>query len=85
MNLDESIPALNKSIREQEDLPDMFHRAEWTSMNEDERLELEQQIAFNKKEQELYITRASKTILLILHRGFEKIKWGGRLMVLDGS
>ena len=27
--------------------------------------------------------RASKTILLILHRGFDKIKQGGRIMVLD--
>ena len=29
--------------------------------------------------------RASKTILSILHRGFEKIKQGGRVMVLDGK
>ena len=28
--------------------------------------------------------RASKTILLILHRGFDKIKQDGRVMVLDG-
>ena len=27
--------------------------------------------------------RASKTILLILHRGFDKIKQDGRVMVLD--
>ena len=27
--------------------------------------------------------RASKTILLILHTGFDKIKQGGRVMVLD--
>ena len=27
--------------------------------------------------------RASKTIISILHRGFEKIKEGGRVMVLD--
>ena len=27
--------------------------------------------------------RASKTILLILHRGFDKIKQSGRVMVLD--
>ena len=27
--------------------------------------------------------RASKTILSILHRGFDKIKHGGRFMVLD--
>ena len=29
--------------------------------------------------------RASKTILLILHRGFDKIKQDGRVMVLDGK
>ena len=29
--------------------------------------------------------RASKTILSILHRGFDKIKQGGRVMVLDGK
>ena len=29
--------------------------------------------------------RASKTILSILHRGFDKIKPGGRVMVLDGK
>ena len=27
--------------------------------------------------------RASKTILSILHRGFDKIKQGGKVMVLD--
>ena len=27
--------------------------------------------------------RASKTILLILHRGFDKIKQGGKVMVSD--
>ena len=43
-------------------------------MNEDEQTKLEQQIAFNKKEGGLYIMRASKTILLILHRGFDKMK-----------
>ena len=46
-------------------------------------MKLEQQIAFNEKKQELYIMRASKTILSILHRGFEKIKQDGRVMVLD--
>ena len=29
--------------------------------------------------------RASKTILSILHRGFDKIKQGGRVMALDGK
>ena len=44
--------------------------------------ELKQQIAFNEKEWVLYIMRASKTILSILHRGFNKIKQGGRVIVL---
>ena len=46
-------------------------------------MKLEQQIAFNEKKQELYIMRASKTIISILHRGFDKIKQDGRVMVLD--
>ena len=74
---------LNKSIREQEKLERRFRRAEWTSTNEDERTKLEQQIAFNKKKQVEYIMRASKTIISILHRGFEKIKQDGKVMVLD--
>ena len=74
---------LNKSIREQEKLERRFRRAEWTSMNEDERTKLEQQIAFNKKKQVEYIMRASKTIISILHRGFDKIKQDGKVMVLD--
>ena len=52
-------------------------------MNKDERTKLEQQIAFNEKERGLYIIRASKTILSILHRGFDKIKQDGKAMVLD--
>ena len=44
---------------------------------------MEQRIAFNEEKQSLYIMRASKTILSILHRGFDKIKQGGRVMVLD--
>ena len=48
-----------------------------------ERTKLEQRIAFNEEKQNLYIMRASKTILSILHRGFDKIKQGGRVMVLD--
>ena len=44
---------------------------------------MEQWIAFNEKKQGLYIMRASKTILSILHRGFDKIKQDGRVMVLD--
>ena len=52
-------------------------------MNKDERTKLEQQIVFNEKKQGEYIMRASKTILSILHRGFDKIKQDGRVMVLD--
>ena len=82
-NLDESMNELNRSIREQEKLERRFRRAEWTSTNEDERTKLEQQIVFNKKKQVQYMMRASKTIISILHRGFEKIKQDGRVMVLD--
>ena len=46
-------------------------------------MKLEQQIAFNEEKRSLYIMRASKTILSMLHRGFNKIKLGGRVMVLD--
>ena len=52
-------------------------------MNKDEITKLGQRIAFNEKKQGLYIMRASKTIISILHRGFEKIKQDGRVMVLD--
>ena len=44
---------------------------------------LDQKIAFNEKKQGLYLLRASKTILSILHGGFDKIKQDGRVMVLD--
>ena len=44
---------------------------------------MRQWIAFNEKKQGLYIMRASKTILSILHRGFNKIKQDGKVMVLD--
>ena len=74
---------LNKSIRQQEELQERLSRAEWTSMNKDERTKLEQQIVFNKKKQGEYIMRASKTIISILHRGFNKIKQEGKVMVLD--
>ena len=82
-NLSESINELNESIREQEELEKRIHRAEWTSTNKYERTKLEQQIAFNEKKQGLYIMRASKTILSILHRGFDKIKQDGKVIVLD--
>ena len=82
-DLDTSMTLLNESIREQEELENRIRRAEWKSMNKDERTKLEQGIAFNEKKQGLYIMRASKTILSILHRGFDKIKQHGRVMVLD--
>ena len=74
---------LNRSIREQEELERRITRAEWTSTNKDEQTKLEQQIVFNEKKQGEYIMRALKTIISILHRGFEKIKQDGRVMVLD--
>ena len=82
-NLDESINELNESIREEEELREKLTRSEWKSKNKDERTKLEQRIAFNEKKQELYIMRASKTIISILHRGFDKIKQDGKVMVQD--
>ena len=84
-DLDTSMNELNKSILEQEKLEKRITRAEWTSTNKDERTKLEQRIAFNEKKQGIYVMRASKTIISILHRGFDKIKEGGRVMVLDGK
>ena len=46
-------------------------------------MKLEQQVAFNEEKQSLYVMRASKMILSILHRGSDKIKQDGRVMVLD--
>ena len=82
-SIDEAMTILNKSIREQEELQEKLSRAEWTSTNKDERTKLEQRIAFNEKKQGVYIMRASKTIISILHRGFDKIKQDGKVMVLD--
>ena len=82
-SLDESMNELNKSIREQEKLREKLSRAEWSPINKDKIEKLGQRIAFNKKKQGLYIMRASKTIISILHRGFDKIKQDGRVMVID--
>ena len=82
-DLDASKTLLNESMRVQEELESRITRVEWTSTNKDQRTKLEEQIAFNKKKQELYIMRASKTIISILHRGFDKIKQDGRVTVLD--
>ena len=82
-DLDTSMNELNESIREQKKLEKRIRRAEWTSTNKDERTKLEQQIALNEEKQGEYIMRASKTIISILHRGFDKIKEDGRVMVID--
>ena len=82
-DLDASMTILNESIQEQKELESRISRAEWKSTNKDERMKLEQQTALNEKKQELYIMRASKTMISILHRGFDKIKEDGRVMVLD--
>ena len=82
-DLDTSMTLLNESIREQEELESRIRRIEWKSTNKDERTKLEQWIAFNEEKQSQYAMRASKTILSILHRGFDKMKQDGRVMVLD--
>ena len=82
-DLDTSMNELNKSIQEQEELQEKLRRSEWKSMDKNERTKLEKRIAFNEKKQGEYIMRASKTIISILHRGFEKIKQDGKVMVLD--
>ena len=82
-NLDESINELNESIQEQEELREKLSRAEWSPINKDQIEKLGQRIAFNEKKQGVYIMRASKTILSILHRGFDKIKRDGKVMMLD--
>ena len=48
-DLDTPMNELNKSIQEQEELEKRIRRAEWTSMNKDERTKLEQWMAFNEK------------------------------------
>ena len=82
-DLDTSMNELNESIRKQEELESRIIRAEWKSMNKNERTKLEQQIALNKEKQNQYIMRASKTIISILHRVFDKIKEDGRVMVIE--
>ena len=82
-DLDASMTILNESIRVQKELESRIRRTEWSSMDKNERTKLEQQIALNEEKQSQYVMRASKTILSILYRGFEKKKQGGRVMVLD--
>ena len=76
-DLDTSMTLVNESIREQEELESRIRRTEWKSTNKDKRTKLEQRIAFNEEKRSLYVMRASKTILSILHRGFDKIKQDG--------
>ena len=80
-SLNEMINEMNRSIREQEELESRVRRVEWTSTNKYERTKLERRKAFNEEKWSLYVMRASKTILSILHRGFDKIKQDGRVMV----
>ena len=82
-DLDTSMNELNESVREQEELESRITRAEWKSVDKNERAKLEQQITLNEEKQCQYIMRASKTIISILHRGFDKIKQDGRVMVID--
>ena len=82
-DLDTSMTLLNESIQEQEGLESRICRTEWKLTNKDEQTKLEQRIAFNEEKWSLYVMQASKTILLILHRGFDKIKLDGKVMVLD--
>ena len=84
-DLDTSMNLLNESIREQEELESRIHRTEWSSMDKSERMKLGQRIALNEEKQSLYVIRASKMIISILHRGFDKMKQDGRVMVLDES
>ena len=82
-DLDASMTLLNESMRVQEELREKLSRAEWSPINKDKKAKLEQKIAFNEKKQGLYIMRASKTIISILHRGSDKMKQDGKVMVLD--
>ena len=84
-DLDISMTQLNESIREQEELESRIRRTEWSSMDKNERTKLEQRIALNEEKRSLYIMRALKTVLSILHRGFDKIKQGGKVMVFYES
>ena len=54
-NLDESINELNRSIREQEELESRIRRTEWSSMDKNEQMKLEGQIAFNEEKWSLRI------------------------------
>ena len=64
-NINELINELNKSVLEQEELESRIRRTEWSSVDKNERMKLEQWIAFNKEKWSLYVMRASKMILSI--------------------
>ena len=59
-DLDVSLTLLNESIREQEELESRIRRAEWSSMDKNKPVKMEQRIAFNEEKQSLKIMRASK-------------------------
>ena len=82
-DLDASMTILNESMRVQEELESRIRRTEWSSMDKNEQTKMEQQIALNVEKQSQYIMRASKTIISILHRSFDKRKEDGRVLVLD--
>ena len=48
-DLDASMTLLNELKRVQEELQERLSRSEWTSMNKDERTELEQQIVLTRR------------------------------------
>ena len=50
-DLDKSMNELNESIREQEELESRITRAEWKSVDKNERTKLEQQMALNEEKQ----------------------------------
>ena len=50
-DLDASMTILNESMRVQEELESRITRAEWKSMDKNERTKLEQQIALNEEKQ----------------------------------
>ena len=84
-DLEASMTLLNESMQVQEELREKLSKAEWSPINKDKIAKLKQKIVLNKKKQGEYIMRASKTILSILHRGFDKIKQDGKVMVSDGK
>ena len=77
-DLDTSMNELNKSIQNRKS-----YEKSLVELNGHQLAKLGQRIAFNEKKQGVYIIRASKTTLSILHRGFDKIKQDGKVMMLD--